>query len=538
MIKGALRQVLRGVLPRTDDEATTSAPRLALAADAAAAERWAATCVAAARRCCAGPAARRQRACEHYRGPASAGNPPRWRSAPLGARRQRSALPRRSRTRACTRRCRLGATLGGLARGPRGARRGACAGDRGRRRRASAFTSTTSCKRPGGFELAQPLLRRAARRAGGARARRRASASPRTESRPTRRRAGAHRRPAGRPRALRGLTAPASPARSARRACCTSAAASRTPSCGCRSACRRSPPALMAKAALERTVPRAVAGFTRVWLRLTALLGIAGVGFHAYGVSRAMGGWRNWRQNLIDGPPLPAPPSFSALALAGACGPARCRERDDALRRRARRTPATTCSAKWSSLSFDDVTRAVIARRLEHAARAPLLHAQREFRVLEAACARLLATAPRPSRRSPTAIDADLFDGRGEGFRRPDMPPAARSPGARPRGLDAEARHRHAASASPRSTAPRRTRCCAPCRRRRRRGAASRPRPAPLLHPRAAEGGGGAYYSHPEAWSEIGFGGPASPRGYVRMGLDRARSVGGAARSRRRGDAP
>lgn len=31
----------------------------------------------------------------------------------------------------------------------------------------------------------------------------------------------------------------------------------------------------------------------------------------------------------------------------------------------------------------------------------------------------------------------------------------------------------------------------------------------------------GLYYSHPIAWSEMGFGGPASPRGYVRMGLDR-----------------
>lgn len=30
-----------------------------------------------------------------------------------------------------------------------------------------------------------------------------------------------------------------------------------------------------------------------------------------------------------------------------------------------------------------------------------------------------------------------------------------------------------------------------------------------------------AYYAHPTAWNEIGFGGPASPRGYVRMGLDR-----------------
>jgi hypothetical protein len=52
-------------------------------------------------------------------------------------------------------------------------------------------------------------------------------------------------------------------------------------------------------------------------LRLTALLGFAGVGFHAYGVSRNMGGWRNWSQNILNGPPLPAPPSFTGLALAG-----------------------------------------------------------------------------------------------------------------------------------------------------------------------------------------------------------------------------
>ncbi|WP_409566570.1 hypothetical protein [Methylobacterium sp. E-065] len=46
-------------------------------------------------------------------------------------------------------------------------------------------------------------------------------------------------------------------------------------------------------------------------------MGIIGVAFHAYGVARMMGGWGNWRQNLIDGPPLPAPPSFSGVALGG-----------------------------------------------------------------------------------------------------------------------------------------------------------------------------------------------------------------------------
>jgi hypothetical protein len=54
-----------------------------------------------------------------------------------------------------------------------------------------------------------------------------------------------------------------------------------------------------------------------LWLRFTALMGVIGVGFHAIGVARNMGGWRNWTQNLQAGPPLPAPPSFTGLALAG-----------------------------------------------------------------------------------------------------------------------------------------------------------------------------------------------------------------------------
>ena len=52
-------------------------------------------------------------------------------------------------------------------------------------------------------------------------------------------------------------------------------------------------------------------------LAATALLGGIGVGFHIYGVGRNMGGWRNWRQNLLAGPPIPAPPAFTGLALAG-----------------------------------------------------------------------------------------------------------------------------------------------------------------------------------------------------------------------------
>ena len=68
----------------------------------------------------------------------------------------------------------------------------------------------------------------------------------------------------------------------------------------------------------------------RWWMRLLAVMGFAGVGFHAYGVSRNMGGWRNWSQNILNGPPLPAPPSFAGLALAGLAALALMEDRPDA----------------------------------------------------------------------------------------------------------------------------------------------------------------------------------------------------------------
>jgi hypothetical protein len=69
---------------------------------------------------------------------------------------------------------------------------------------------------------------------------------------------------------------------------------------------------------------------SRVWLQLTMLMGLAGVGFHAWGIHRAMGRWRNWSQNVVDGPPLPAPPSFTGLALAGLAALGLLRDHADA----------------------------------------------------------------------------------------------------------------------------------------------------------------------------------------------------------------
>ena len=52
-------------------------------------------------------------------------------------------------------------------------------------------------------------------------------------------------------------------------------------------------------------------------LKATAVLGIAGPIFHAYGIHRNMGGWKNWSQMILQGPPLPAPPAFLGVAAAG-----------------------------------------------------------------------------------------------------------------------------------------------------------------------------------------------------------------------------
>ncbi|MEO6968921.1 MAG: hypothetical protein ABI132_10795 [Rhodanobacteraceae bacterium] len=76
--------------------------------------------------------------------------------------------------------------------------------------------------------------------------------------------------------------------------------------------------------------PKSPRRLTRWWLQLTALVGFAGAGFHAWGVHRNMGGWRNWRQNVLNGPPIPAPPSFTGLALAGLAALGLLEDHDDA----------------------------------------------------------------------------------------------------------------------------------------------------------------------------------------------------------------
>jgi hypothetical protein len=76
------------------------------------------------------------------------------------------------------------------------------------------------------------------------------------------------------------------------------------------------PPIAAVATALAAVTPGA-ARPARYLLHATGALGLAGPIFHAYGIHRNMGGWRNWSQMILQGPPLPAPPAFLGIAIAG-----------------------------------------------------------------------------------------------------------------------------------------------------------------------------------------------------------------------------
>ena len=175
---------------------------------------------------------------------------------------------------------------------------------------------------------------------------------------------------------------------------------------------------------------------------------------------------------------------------------------------------------KWSTPSFNDVTRGVLRRRLFDVPKRRFF-TEAEFALLEAACARLILQDDRatPVPLAPW-IDADLAEGRGEGVRRPDMPPPAEAWRQGLAGLEAEAQARHGQPFTALSPEEQDGLLSAV-----QAGEADPTRfggfdPERFFTHMLLKAAAEHYYSHPEAWSEIGFGGPASPRGYVRIGLD------------------
>jgi len=184
------------------------------------------------------------------------------------------------------------------------------------------------------------------------------------------------------------------------------------------------------------------------------------------------------------------------------------------------RFPGYDVLAKWDSPSFDDVTRDVLTHRLTAVPPRRWLTAG-EWDLLDAINARLL---PQPEREHPIPItpwiDAMLHDDRGEGYRHPDMPPLRDAWRQGLAAVDDEARRLHDLPFTRLDAAAQDAVLQVLAD-----GRAASPRWQGLDAQRffihhLLKTAAGLYYAHPAAWNEIGFGGPASPRGYVRLGFD------------------
>lgn len=176
--------------------------------------------------------------------------------------------------------------------------------------------------------------------------------------------------------------------------------------------------------------------------------------------------------------------------------------------------------SKWDTVSFDDRTREELTWRLRDIPQRRFL-SEEEFDLLTAIVERL-APSFRDGVRPPIAhwIDDRLFNNFGEGFRFDGEPPLRESWRKGLAAIDAEARRRFAAGfaaldASQKDATLRAVQKGEVDAALWRGLRATTFFTHTLLKTVAA-----LAYTHPSAWSDMGFGGPASPRGYVRLGFD------------------
>ncbi|CAO3436304.1 gluconate 2-dehydrogenase subunit 3 family protein [Azospirillum endophyticum] len=187
------------------------------------------------------------------------------------------------------------------------------------------------------------------------------------------------------------------------------------------------------------------------------------------------------------------------------------------------RYPGYDVLAKRDGPSWNDQTRAVVDRRLAVGVEDHRFFAEAEWRTLRALCDRIL---PQPPERDPPVpvaalLDLRLRDGPGDGYRDVALPAAGIAWKRALAALEAESRRAHGRSFP--ELAPGEQDALL---RDMQEGRLADPAwqgmpPQTFFSARLMYDLVSLYYSHPAAWNEIGFGGPASPRGYVRMGFDR-----------------
>lgn len=176
--------------------------------------------------------------------------------------------------------------------------------------------------------------------------------------------------------------------------------------------------------------------------------------------------------------------------------------------------------AKWDSPSFDAVTRRVLADRL-HDLPARKFFSEPELSLLEAIVDLLAPPLPGLA----PAMLARWIDDRvgrnlGEGFRGAGAPPFQQNWRTGLIAIDAEARRLCGAPFVALALADQEKALRAVQAGETDATLWSGVDPATFFSDTLLKTVAGLAYAHPLAWSDIGFGGPASPRGYVRLGFD------------------
>ncbi|WMY12209.1 gluconate 2-dehydrogenase subunit 3 family protein [Paraburkholderia phenoliruptrix] len=176
---------------------------------------------------------------------------------------------------------------------------------------------------------------------------------------------------------------------------------------------------------------------------------------------------------------------------------------------------------KRDTPSWDDITRKVIDERLATPCEPRFLNAV-EWRALCAVCACIVPQDPqRPQVPAAALLDARLFENGRDGYRNASLPPMRDAWRIGLAAIDAESRARHELPFASLYEAAR-IALLTDMQQGKLGGEAWQGMPPALFFSkRVLHDICSLYYAHPHAWSEIGFGGPANPRGYVRLYFDR-----------------
>ncbi len=185
--------------------------------------------------------------------------------------------------------------------------------------------------------------------------------------------------------------------------------------------------------------------------------------------------------------------------------------------------PGYDVLSKRDTPSWNEQTRRVVDRRLAINPDCQEFFSDAEWCTLRALCDRVV---PQPADRAnpvPIAamVDQKMVKNEGDGYRHARMPPMREAWRRALAALDMEARTAHGCAFHELSAERKDELIAAMHRGTLQHDAWQGMPPREFFHSRVIADVIKSYYAHPTAWNEIGWGGPASPRGYVRIQADR-----------------